>query len=168
MSWDTEIVTMVRYLINDYGTTPKYSDDNIINQILISAIFVQQENSFTASYTVNLDNQTIRPDPTSSASRDESFLWLVTLKTCCAIAQSELKLAAGQAIAIKDEQSSIDLRGTLDGKKIVSGNFCADYTNASWKYSLDNRPRGAGIFGPFSLSEAGFHTMFHRDRSLFN
>lgn len=178
MAWDTEIVTMIRYMINDYGATPVYSDDTLITTILIATQWVQQENTFINTYTVNLDNQTMKPDPSSSSAntRDESFMWLVTLKSACMIAQSELKLTGGQAIAIVDEGSSIDLRGTLQGKQAVAKRFCDDYESARWKYNLGNRPAGQGIFGPFAIitpglygaGNQGWNSYSVRDRPLFN
>ncbi len=175
MSWDTEIVTMVRYLINDYSASPTYSDDNLQTYILISAQYVQQENSFDASYTTNIDNLTLKPDPTVGAGRDEAFLWLVSLKTACGILRSELKLVSGQAIAITDEGSSIDLRGTLQGKIQAAKTFCEDYEDARWKWNLGNRNNGEGIFGPFALitpslygMAGGFQYYSTRDRPIFN
>lgn len=173
MSWDTEIVTMVRYMINDYGTTQTYSDDTLINTILISAQWVQQENTFINSYVTNIDNQTLRPDPTNESARDESFMWLVSLKSACMIAQAELKLIGGQAIAITDEGSSIDLRGTLQGKIVTGKAFCDDYKNATWRYRLQSAPMGRGIFGPFSIVSTGmsggygWQNYTNRDRPSF-
>lgn len=173
MAWDTEIVTMVRYMINDYGTTQTYSDDTLITTILISAQWVQQENSFINRYVTNIDNQTLSPDPTSSSMRDESFMWLVSLKSACMIAQAELKKVSGQAIAITDEGSSIDLRGTLQGKIITGKTFCEDYKNAAWTYRLEKAPVGQGIFGPFSIVSTGMNgghgweNYTARDRALF-
>lgn len=173
MSWDTEIVTMIRYMINDYGTTQTYSDDTLITTILISAQWVQQENTFINRYSTNIDNQTLTPDPTSSTARDESFMWLVTLKSVCMIAQAELKKVSGQAIAITDEGSSIDLRGTLQGKIVTGKSYCDDYKNASWTYRLEKAPNGQGIFGPFSIVSAGtnggygWENYTMRDRATF-
>lgn len=178
MSWDTEILTMVRYMINDYDSTNyTYSDDNLLNIILISSQYIQQENNFTLDYAVNLDNQTISPDPTSKASnsRDESFLWLVTLKSCCMILKSELKSVSGQAIYVKDGESAVDLRSTLQGKIAAAKRFCDDYEDARWKHNLGSRPSGEGIFGPFSIltpslygASGGWKFYSMRDRPMFN
>jgi hypothetical protein len=177
MAWDTEIVTMIRYMINDYATPQTYSDDTLITTILIASQWVQQENSFNIDYVSNIDNQTLVPDPTSSSAntRDEAFLWLVSLKTVCLIAQGELKTIGGQAIAISDEGSSIDLRGTLAGKTTVAKNACDSYEAARWKYNLGNRPSGQGIFGPFSIITPGLYaggnmgwaSYTNRDRANF-
>lgn len=173
MAWDSEMVTMVRYMINDFGTPQTYSDDTLMTMILISVQWVQQENTFINTYTTNIDNQTLTPDPTSSSARDESFMWLVSLKTACMLAQGELKKIGGQAIAITDEGSSIDLRGTLQGKIVVGKTFCDDYSAASWKYRLQKSPNGRGVFGPFSIVSNGLNGGYGwenytvRDRALF-
>lgn len=173
MSWDTEIVTMVRYMINDYGTTQTYSDDTLITTILISVQWVQQENEFINRYVTNIDNQTLNPDPTNESARDESFMWLVSLKSACMIGQAELKRISGQAIAITDEGSSIDLRGTLQGKIVAAKAFCDDYTSATWRYRLQKAPSGRGIFGPFSIVSTGmsggygWQNYTPRDRASF-
>lgn len=172
MSWDTEMVTVLRYAINDFGTTQTYSDDTLIIMLLMGVQWVQQENDFANTYYTNIDNQTLTPDPTAEP-RDEAFMWLVTLKAMCTIAQAELKLVGGQAIAITDEGSSIDLRGTLQGKTITGKTFCDDYKNASWKYRLQKSPNGRGIFGPFSIvgvgmnGSQGWQNYTNRDRALF-
>ncbi len=171
MSWDTEIVEMVRYYIGDLTVTPTYSDENISKMILMGTIQVQKEVDFDTVYVINFDNVTLRPDPTRASARDDSFIWLVTLKTCTIIGANELKIASSQAIAIKDGTSSIDLRGNLDGKKLSLNWFTTQYEDARWKYQLGIRNVGKGVFGPFSIVTpgiAGYGGYEGRDRPLFN
>lgn len=183
MAWDTEMVTMIRYQINDYSSTPTYSDDSLLTLILIAALQTQQENSFNQFYVINIDSQTLKPDPTLTAvgdnggvnSRDDDFMWLTTLKAIMMIAEGELKQVGGQAIAIKDGDSSIDLRSTLEGKKEFYKQAKIIYDQARWRYALGTRPSGQGIFGPFAVitpslfgQGGGFQTYTVRDRPLFN
>lgn len=180
MSWDVEIPLNIRYLIGDISATPTYSDEQLQTLILINAIYVQQENSFDSYYTPNLNSLTLRPDPTSTptslAPRDDAFVWLVSLKCGWMIAQAELRTAASQAISISDEGSRIDLRGTLEGKKILAKTLLDAYDDARWKYMLGIRPSGQGILGPigivtptvYGVGGGGWQTATTRDRPLFN
>ena len=155
MSWKTEMVRIVRYLINDLSSTPTYDDARLQEAILVNAQLTQQDIDFPQDYTIDVDELVLSPDPTdrTNGTRDDAFINLVCLKTACMVDQSELRTAAGQSIAIKDGDSSIDLRGNLQGRaEVIKMGMCAAYEKAKVDYECGNRIVGIGITTPHVLS----------------
>lgn len=146
MPWNTEILTMLRHMIDDLDIPYTYTDDRLQELILITGQQIQQEISFNTVYIISLDNMTIIPDPTGPSNRDEGFLWLDALKSACTIARSELKKISNSAIYVKDGERTVDMKGALQGKKEAADQFCKDYTDARFRF-LSNNTTGLGIFG---------------------
>ena len=63
MAWDTTMVTILRTIISDLDAS-SYSDSRLQQILVVAAQYVQQEISFTTTYTVNIDSPDIAPDPT--------------------------------------------------------------------------------------------------------
>ena len=160
MAWNTEMVRIVRTLVGDLSSTPTYDDARLEEAILVNAQLVQMDVDFPNSYTVDVDELLLTPDPTdrSGGTRDDSFINLVCLKTACMITLSELRTAAGQSIAIKDGDSSIDLRGTLQGRvEVIKHSWCKEYENAKLEYVAGNRVPGRAIVGPHNIWPGDFY-----------
>ena len=150
MSWQGQMSTIVRHLINDLDTENyKYTTNRIESSILVSAFLVAGEADFSNSYDINVENCIIDPDPTESETKDTDFIILTCLKTACIIIGSELKIEAANAISIKDGPSAIDLRG-------VSSTLLALYRDLSNKYDSIVQDYGystnigSAILGPYS------------------
>ena len=77
MSWQTEIPIIVRTLINDWEDQPVYSDERLLQVISVAAKYVQFDVVLDNTYTVDVSNPTITPDPTEN--QDEIFIALVSL-----------------------------------------------------------------------------------------
>lgn len=148
-----EAIPMLRYLINDIDSAT-YSDSRLRTQLNISARYVNVE-LFNNSYTVSvIGSGSISPDPTD-APRDENFINLVVLRAGCDVGRNEFKLAAGQAISIKDGSSALDLKGTADQKNIVSQSLCKLYSDAKMEFSLSGGAEGtigAAIFSTYNFT----------------
>ena len=71
MSWQTELTAMVRTLINDSVKPYQFSDNRIIQTILVAGKYLQFDIVLDRPYTINVINQTITPDPTDDD--DEIF-----------------------------------------------------------------------------------------------
>lgn len=177
MAWSTEMIIMLRHLINDLDippTAPTYSDDRLQELILVSAQQVQLEVSFFQTYSINLDTLTLTPDP-STGTRDDAFMWLVTFKCCCLLSRSELKSFSSSAWAIRDGSDiQLDPTNVVKAKQQAAAMFCQAYEDAKWKYQMAVRPAGKGILGPFSVitpmaygQAGGFNLYGPRDRPSF-
>jgi hypothetical protein len=153
MSWQNEISVIVRHLINDTDSSSyKYDDSRIETSILVGAQLVILELTFKNDYTIDISNGLLSPDPTLQETRDNYFINLASLRTACIIIGSEVKSEAGNAIAIKDGPSSIDLRGVTATLSALHTDICSKYQLMVEDYKKDkfNGEYGTSILGPYS------------------
>ena len=162
MSWQNTIPTIVRYLINDVdGLDYKYDDPRLEKTVLVGAQFVSMELEFVNNYTIDIENETISPDPTEAATKDSAFINLLALKTACIILGSELKTESANAIAIKDGPSSIDLRGVSSTLTMLYQDLCEKYSKMADDYKFTGET-GQAILGPYSPG-SDFISRTHND-----
>jgi hypothetical protein len=152
MSWQGQMGTMLRYLIND--TDPdnyQFTDTRIETLLLVAAQLTSMETVFSNSYQINVESCLLSPDPTDAETKDNNFINLVVLKAACVMLGSEIRSEAGNAISIKDGPSAIDLRGVAGTLSTLYTDICAKYEELKLSYekgvSLD---LGAGILGPYA------------------
>jgi hypothetical protein len=151
MSWQTDMTTIVRYLISDVDDSNyKFTDARIQTSILVAATFVNNDIDFSNEYTINLGASTLSPDPTDSATEESVFVTLTCLKTACVIIGGEIRLEAGNSIAIKDGPSAVDLRGVSSVLVILHKDLCAKYDSAVLDYSAGKSIAGHAVLGPYS------------------
>ena len=62
--------------------------------VVVAAMNVNREVSFTETYSVDIVNETISPDPTVESSLDNDFTALVALKAACILDQSTYRTKA--------------------------------------------------------------------------
>lgn len=150
MSWQTEMVGLLRNLIGDVAYPPTYSDDRLEQVILASAQFIITDLDFDQDYEADIDNGTLSPDPTDRTTvRDNSFINLTVLKAACMISTSEARLAVGQAISIRDGSSAISI--SADGRlRMWEKGFCSQYEKLRDDFLLSGVANGPGaiITGP--------------------
>jgi hypothetical protein len=149
MSWRSQIPLMVRHLINDLDQEKyKYSDERIETSILVSAQLLSIETDFETSYTVDIANGNLSPDPVDL--KDNAFINLSALKSACIIVGSELKTEASNAISIKDGPSAIDLRGVASTLSVLYRDLSDKYAKLLLDYRAGNSIAGHAILGPYS------------------
>ncbi len=150
MSWQTVMTSMVRYLIGDIEAPYTYSDNRLQTTIVVAANLANMEVTFPNTYTIDVPNTGISPDPTTL--NDQAFINLVSLKTACFIDNSTFRTKAAQAgMVVKTGTHSIDTKGQLDGYKyLLEKGACKAYEEAKWDYELGNSVPGRAILGPFS------------------
>lgn len=163
MAWTTEIPLIVRYLVNDLDNSNySYSDSRIRQTITVAAYFLRNDVDLPNSYTIDIGSSSISPDPTEEETKDNDFITLVALKTACIIVGSEIKSESGNAIAIKDGPSSIDLRGVTSVLSVLYKDLCDKYEYAVLDYKAGNSIGGQAILGPYSPA-SDFVTRTHSD-----
>lgn len=149
MSWRNEIPLMVRHLIDDLNPSAyKYSDERIETSVLVSAQLLTIETDFSSTYSIDISNGQLSPDPTSP--RDNAFINLTALKSACMIVGSEIKTEAANSISIKDGPSSIDLRGVASTLVILYKDLCEKYSKLLLDYRAGGSIAGQAILGPYS------------------
>lgn len=151
MSWQTDITTIIRHLLNDLNSSSfTYTDDRIHTTILVAAQLIRTDTDLSQDYTIDISNTSLSPDPTLSSSLDNDFITLLSLKTSCIIIGSEVRSEAGNAISIKDGPSSIDLRGVSTTLTMFYKDLCSKYDQALLDYKSGNSIAGQAILGPYS------------------
>lgn len=166
--WQTEMVRLIRHLIDDLDAEPTYSDDRLQELILVAAQLVNMDVDFDTTYTIDLDNLILSPDPTdrTAGTRDDAFINLVILKAACLIDNAEARTAAAQSITIRDGSSMIGLGGSggiaQSKLAIMKEGWCKHYAAAMDEFvrSGTNTP-GAIILGPYKVE--GYYSSYPLD-----
>lgn len=150
MSWQGQMGTIVRYLIDDVDPSNyKYSDSRIETTILVAAQLTQMNVDFAKQYDVNVENCTLTPDPTSEVE-DKAFVTLICLRSACIIVGSAIRSESGNAISIKDGPSAIDLRGVTQTLTVLYKDLCEKFDQQLLEYRAGNSIGGQAILGPYS------------------
>lgn len=149
MSWQNEIVRMVRYLVDDYVEPLTYTDERLEELCVIGAQFVVLNLDFDKDYSVDVDCITITPDPTD-ATRDNAFINLVALKAACILLSAESKAKAGCAMSVKDGPSTIDMRETYKALQEKAKEACSNFEMAKLEYQAGNARAGEAIMTPYT------------------
>ena len=138
MSWQGQMSTVVRHLVNDVDSTAyTFSDNRVETSILVAAQLSLMNVDYTNEYTINVEACTLSPDPTC-------------LRAACIILGAEIRKESGNAISIKDGPSAIDLRGVTSTLAVLYKDLCAKYEHALLEYRAGNSINGQSILGPYS------------------
>lgn len=159
MSWDTELPTMLRYVIGDVDNPQSYSDDSLKKIIVFSAQLINGEVQLPTDYTIDLTLYTISPDPTNSATRDDAFITLIILKSACLLTSSESRIRTGQSISVKDVRTSLSTTDRARDSAKVAQTFCQEYKSAKEEFQTGQFPgslaRIKAVVSPFRFQHGG-------------
>ena len=147
MSWKTDLVLMVRSIIGDLDKS-KFTDERLKQILVVGAYNVVNDADFTNTYTVNVAEVSISPDPISE--KDVDFNVLTVYKSACILIGSEVKTESANAISIKDGPSAIDLRGVANSLHVLYKDLCQRYDELLKAYQYNNTLVGQAILGPYS------------------
>ena len=157
MAWKTELVQLVRNIIGDTDIdSPTYTDERLQEVILTSAQLLQGDVDFSQDYTVDIDQCTLTPDPTTTGSKDNDFINLVALRTSCIISNSEFRTAANKAYNFTDGPSKIDGRDVAESTYKFAQTICQAFENAKKAYRAGNSTAGAIIVSPYRVYDIGY------------
>lgn len=149
MAWQEEITTIVRVLVNDIGPNYTYSDERILQCIVVASKYVQFDVVLDHSYEVDVINQTITPDPT--VDNDNIFIDLVALKASCIIDQSNFRTKAVlEGLRASLGPASLAVNNNLAGwKEILNHGPCALYDSLVEHWDVANASAIRAILSPF-------------------
>ena len=147
MPWKIDLVLMLRSIIGDLDKA-KFTDERIKQILVVGAYNVLNDADFSETYTVNVAEISISPDPISQSDTD--FSTLTVYKSACILLGSEVKTEAANAISIKDGPSAIDLRGVTANLTNLYNDLCAKYDALLKTYQYNNTLVGQAILGPYS------------------
>ncbi len=155
MAWQDEMTPTLRVMVNDYDEENyAFSDDSIEQLLIVAAKQVATEMSFTQTFVVSVANATISPDPTATATRDNNYVNLVTIKAACLIDRGATRKMVQQGLYVKDGDSIVDLRALPANQiRLLEKGWCAVYDNEKFAYASASLGGtvGAIILGPFRL-----------------
>ncbi len=170
MSWKTTLTIIVRNLINDTGATQTYTDAKIQQAIVVAGLISAQEYSYSNSYTFDIDNIEITPDPTNSSTLDSVAMALFSLKAACLFNINSYQSAASAGIRVKDGDSEVDTTSGYGGwKSIIQNGPCLSY-----KQLLEERRykrsmlSGKAIMSPFSHVDFSLSSSYTSTEMFFN
>jgi|TARA_Y100001937_G_scaffold100920_1_gene138323 hypothetical protein len=147
MAWQTEMTTLLRYVINDTDATSyEFTDSRLQTLIVSSAQMTLGVVDFPRDYNIDIPSTGIAPDPTST--QDNGFINLVVLKAACMLADGEYRTASNKGIVIKDGPSAVDARALIASKQQIAKDACAKYEKAELEFRLGNSKAGEAIIGP--------------------
>lgn len=156
MSWQVEMVEMLRIMINDFESPVKFSDTTLEKVIVTSAQYVITDVTFDFNqvYVPDIVTISITPDPTDrvAGTRDDDFINLTLLKAACFIDNCSAREAARKSgITIKEWATTIDTKGVFAAAAaILEKGWCKNYDEALYATAVGNSLLvGTGILGPF-------------------
>lgn len=149
MSWDGELTTIVRYLVDDSVEPYTYSDDRLLTAILVSVQLVQSDVTISTIYSFDVDHGTLSPDPTDP--RDDDFITLLCLRTAVLILGSTLRTQSLNSIKVVDGPASIDLSSSIQGVKTLYDNALKAYEDAKIQYALGVNNAGKSVLTPYHI-----------------
>jgi hypothetical protein len=160
MAWNTEMPIMVRVLINDLSDSPNYSDERLLQAIVVAAKYVQIDIALDTLYDIDITNPVISPDPT--INRDEVFISLVSLKAACIIDQSVLRTkAATEGIRAALGPALLSVNGSLDGiKMILELGPCAAYEELVSHWDVEQATSVKAILSPFAGNQFDSRSLY--------
>jgi len=149
MSWQTELPSIVRILINDMDDQPVYSDQRLLQVLAVAAKYVQFDVVLDHKYDVDVSLSIISPDPT--LDKDEIFISLVCLKAACLVDQSTLRTkAAIEGVRASLGPASLSVGGSLEGLRLIlEKGPCATYDELTSHWDVKDASAIKAIFSPF-------------------
>lgn len=164
MAWQDTTLTLLRVYINDLDETAyRFTDERLEQMIVVGMWRVQQDDDTFADFTVDVVNVDVTPDPTATATQDDSFVNLAVANAACLIDRGAVQLAADQALRVKDVGSEVDLREVFKAKQaVVRDGYCAVYQKALRDYKTGNSAgiAGAAIMTPFRAYAGAYRRRF--------
>jgi hypothetical protein len=147
MSWDTDAVQTVRYIIGDVDTPQKYTDARLKTACVISANLINNDITLNNTYTVSVSGETITPDPTSDPA-DLKFIDMITTRASILILQGELKIYANNSVKIVDGPSSIDIANVFANTQKLLSDLSQSYAMMKNLYHMNGTNYGKSVMTP--------------------
>lgn len=143
--WQTSLVTMVRYLVNDVSLPYTWDETYLQNTIVIAGLLVAQEYPFAISYSFDLAAPDIIPDPVSNG--DNEAIALFSLKAGCMLETNRYQNAlatGGVGVTVRDGDSMVSTEQRIKSfQDILDRGPCAAY-QAILKQLSTKRAMGSG------------------------
>lgn len=176
MAWQDVSEQQLRFSINDFTYPYRYDTATLNTGWLIGATYVTAELNLANTYTIDLLQQIITPDPSIQGSEptsvvDQWMMNLTTMRTSIMILTNDLKLAAKNAYLIRDVHTTADLREMYKANKMILDEMNTLYENAKMQYQCGVNPQLAAVLTPINILCGGYRYPTYgfdaRDRMLY-
>lgn len=144
VAWSTSLLPLLRTIINDLNAPYTYTTSFLHQIICVAAITVQQDIDFQNTYNVDLTTFTITPEPTETA-----FINLVSLLSAYIVGMGESRLESGQAVVVKEDAASIDMKDVAQAKIKWTNEVWNQYLKAKKYYRLGKYALGHSVVGVY-------------------
>jgi hypothetical protein len=160
--WKTDLVIILRVIINDVFSPQKYTDSYLQTVLVAAGILAENDIKFSVDYNFDISNIEITPDP--FVIQDGAAQAILSLKAACLLTQAEFKAALGQGIRIRDGDSVIDTSVSFRGyRDILEKGPCDSYEKLKKQINSSNIDAFGAVISPYrGPDQIGF-----REVSLF-
>lgn len=141
MAWNTQCLEMVRSLIGDTDCTPEYSDDRLTRLLVVTAYSLVSEIDFDRTYTINVNTQSISPDPSLLDTPDNNFITLLVLKASHNLMLGESRKYGLGSVKIVDGPSTIDTSARVKSIKDFASELEMKFYKAKYLYQSGKNVR---------------------------
>lgn len=154
MTWQSEMIPLLRHLINDLDSSNQsFDDERLEGTVIVAAQLLMNEIDFDDppgnNYTLSIDALSISPDPTAG-TKDDAFINLVSLKAACVIVGSEVRTNSLNAMVVRDGPSSLDMKAIAQNLNVLYKDLCSKLDTAIMQYKAGNSRVGQAVFSPYS------------------
>lgn len=164
MSWKTELPVIVRTLINDLVEPYSFTEERILQTLVVAAKYVQFDVVLDHRYVSDVINVELDPDPT--IDDDDIFIDLTCLKAACMIDQGTFRAkAAMEGIRAALGPAQLSVGGNADAWKIMLDEGpCGLYSSLVEHWDVANASAVRAILGPFSGNKFDPEFQYMRER----
>jgi len=151
-SWMLDMTLMLRFVINDLESTPTYSDARLMQLLCVAGQYVKRDLGIT-TYTIDISDATITPDPVDEA--DDVFINLTVLRAACFLDQSSLRTrasAAGVRASLGPMSLQVSDNSVQGFVELLKNGSCAAYQDALRDYAYGGGANSAmwqAVLSPF-------------------
>jgi len=151
MAWQDTMITMLRILVNDMASSPTYTDGRLEQVLAVAAKYVIHEITFSTTYTIDVVSPNITPDPTVTATLDNTFTNFVVMKAACIADMSTFRTEALRAgIKVRCGPAVLETVERLAGfKELLTRGPCAAYEVMKKDHMFGNGYICEAILSPF-------------------
>jgi len=158
MTWQTDIILEIRALIGDLDPSNQtYTDSRLTsiaviaaNQVLNDVDFYSKADNSSTGYKVDVNAQTISPDPTTLNPPDIYFVNLVSLKGAALVLTGELRKYALSNVIVMDGPSQMNMAGIFQSMKSTLSFLHTEYNRSKALYLCGNN--GQAVTTPTTVN----------------
>jgi|3_EtaG_2_1085321.scaffolds.fasta_scaffold00069_22 hypothetical protein len=138
-TWEQTGLLMLRAILNDAGCgTGTYTTKRLQDLLITAAYFLPIDINFTSTYTVDVEANTISPDPISTTADGQEFINFMVLRAACLADEGNFRTnALMQGVKARCGPAVIELNkyGEFLAELLTAGP-CAAYETLKKEYNF--------------------------------